>query len=246
MNLDQMELMGNINKKSTQDENFTKQDANFSSQNTPLGNALPLKTSKALKNEDYLVLDVETQLSADEVGGWHRADKMRVSVAVIYDSRSDEFISFSEEEMPALLSLMASGPLVVGFNLKRFDYSVLSLYVNNGKGGIGGMGGMGSMGGKAFFKSIPTLDMLEEVQSRLGYRVSLDNLAQATLNAAKSADGLDALRWWKQGEVEKIRLYCESDVRLTRDIYLHGREHGFLLFTNKAKNKVQVPASWKA
>ena len=249
MNLDQMQLLENINKNSQQDKDFARQEGDFSEQpnnlnghneglGSPQTNSQPgfldANPTNAPKTQHYLVLDVETQLSADEVGGWHRADKMRVSVAVVYNSQSDEFISFNEEEMPALLSLMASGPLVVGFNLKRFDYSVLSLYVPKG------------MGGKDFFKTIPTLDMLEEVQSRLGYRVSLDNLAQATLNAAKSADGLDALRWWKQGEVEKIRLYCESDVRLTRDIYLHGREHGFLLFTNKAKNKVQVPATWKA
>ncbi len=177
----------------------------------------------------YLVLDVETQLSAAEVGGWHRADKMRVSVAVVYDSRGDEFKAYLEDDMPALMTLLASGPLVVGFNLKRFDYHVLSYY---------------SPGGKGFFKNTPTLDMLEAIQGRLGYRVSLDNLAQATLGAAKSADGMQALKWWKEGKIELIRKYCQDDVSLTRSLYLHGKEHGFCLFTNKAGQTVRVPAAW--
>ena len=177
----------------------------------------------------YLVLDVETQLSAAEVGGWHNAHAMRVSVAVLYDSSSDIFLSYTEDAMPELLQRLEAASLVVGFNLKRFDYTVLSRYAQPGK---------------AFFKTLPTLDMLEVVHKQLGYRLSLDNIAGATLNAGKTADGLDALRWWKQGQIEKIRAYCESDVRLTRDVYLHGKQHGFVLFTNKSGAKVRAPVSF--
>ena len=178
----------------------------------------------------YFVLDVETQLSAAEVGGWHKADQMRVSVAVLYDSREDAFTAYTEDRMPELLARLASGPLVVGFNTRRFDYSVLSLYAQN----------------KGFFKNLPTLDMLEVVYNRLSYRISLDNLAQATLNAPKSADGLTALRWWKEGKIDDITRYCEDDVRITRDLYLFGLANGFLLFTNKAGQAVRVPVDFKA
>ncbi len=177
----------------------------------------------------YLVLDVETQLSAAEVGGWHKADQMRVSVAVLYDSRDDAFTAYTEERMPEMLNKLRSGPLVVGFNLHRFDYHVLSLY----------------SGGKAFFKNLPTLDMLQAVYDRLSYRISLDNLAQATLNAPKSADGLTALKWWKEGRVADIARYCEDDVRITRDLYLFGLANDFLLFTNKAGQAVRVPVDFK-
>ena len=180
--------------------------------------------------DPYLVLDVETQLSAQEVGGWHRADRMRVSVAVLYDSRDDSFTAYTEDRMPEMLAKLASGPLVVGFNLKRFDYEVLSLY----------------SGGKAFFHSFPTLDMLQVVYDRLSYRLSLDNLAQATLGAPKSADGLMALKWWKEGKIEEITRYCRDDVRITRDLYLFGLANAFLLFTNKAGQAVRVPVDFKA
>ena len=176
----------------------------------------------------YLVLDVETQLSAQEVGGWHRADRMRVSVAVLYDSKEDAFTVYTEERMPEMLAKLTSGPLIVGFNLHRFDYQVLSLYSDS----------------KAFFKNLPTLDMLQAVYNRLSYRISLDNLAQATLNAPKSADGLQALQWWKEGKVEDIARYCQDDVRITRDLYLFGLNNGFLLFTNKAGQAVRVPVDF--
>ncbi|MFP4446677.1 MAG: hypothetical protein ACLFPD_10585, partial [Desulfosudaceae bacterium] len=83
-----------------------------------------------------------------------------------------------------------------------------------------------------------------EVQKTLGYRLSLDNLAGQTLGAEKSADGLQALRWWRQGEIEKIVAYCRQDVALTRDLYLYGRDNRFLLFSNKARQTVRVPVCW--
>ena len=116
--------------------------------------------------------------------------------------------------------------MVVGFNILRFDYSVLSMYADRD------------------LQELPTLDMLAEIKKILGYRVSLDNLAQATLGAKKSADGLQALRWWKEGKVDEIAKYCRQDVAVTRDLYLHGQEHGYLLFTNKAGQVVRVKVGW--
>ncbi|THB72012.1 MAG: DEAD/DEAH box helicase [Desulfovibrio sp.] len=174
----------------------------------------------------FAVLDVETQLSAQEVGGWHMAHKMRVSVAVLYDSASDSFTTFHEQDMERLIQRLKEFPLIVGFNIIGFDYKVLSAYSTQR------------------LVDLPTLDMLLEVKKPLSYRVSLDNLAGATLNAGKSADGLQALAWWKQGEVEKIAEYCQKDVAITRDLYLFGKENKHLLFTNKAKQVVRVPVQW--
>ena len=95
-------------------------------------------------------MDVETQLSAQEVGGWHNARLMRVSVAVIYDSRNDSFTIYTEEHMPELLDILASGPRVIGFNLHRFDYQVLSFYNKS----------------KTFFRNLPSLDILQIVHDR--------------------------------------------------------------------------------
>ena len=174
----------------------------------------------------YGVFDLETQRSAAEVGGWHRAWKMGISCACLYDSADAQTHVYLEQEVPALIEHLKSLPLIVGFNVLRFDYTVLKGY------------------DRYDFKSLPTLDLLQHVHARLGYRLSLDHLAQATLGAEKSADGLQALEWWKQGRIDDIVAYCKQDVAVTRDLYLYGREHGHLLFTNKAKNKVRLPVDW--
>ena len=176
---------------------------------------------------DFVVLDVETRRSAAEVGGWHRADRMGVSVAVLYDSRTDAFSAYRQEEIPALAEVLASSSLVVGFNLLRFDYAVLEPHAPGFS-----------------FRALPTLDMLVKVHEQLSYRLSLDNLAGATLGGVKSADGLQALQWWKEQRLDELEEYCRRDVALTRDLYLFGREHGYLLFTNKAGKAVRVRAQW--
>jgi DEAD/DEAH box helicase domain-containing protein len=172
------------------------------------------------------VLDVETRRAAADVGGWGNAHKMGVSVAVLYDSGLDDFLVYRQEELPALYEALARLNLVVGFNINRFDYKVLS-------------------GASPFdHRSLPTLDILEKVHARLGYRLSLDGLAKATLGTPKSATGLDALAWWKEGKMDEIIAYCRQDVAVTRDLYLFGRDNGYLLFSNKAGKTVRVPVEW--
>ncbi len=180
------------------------------------------------KNADlhYGVFDLETQYSAQEVGGWHHADRMRVSCGVLYDSRENRYFEFPEEEAPRLIEHLGRLDLVVGFNVKRFDYRVLSGY------------------SAVDFSSFPTLDLLEDIHRRLGYRLSLDHLARVTLGAQKSADGLQALRWWKEGRLRDIIDYCRKDVEITRNVYLYGKENGFVLFNNKAGGTVRVPVEW--
>jgi DEAD/DEAH box helicase domain-containing protein len=94
------------------------------------------------------------------------------------------------------------------------------------------------------FRKIPTVDILEKVKNQLGYRLSLNHLATVTLNSEKTADGRDALKWWQEGKMAKILEYCRADVAITRDLYRFGRDHRFLLFENKAKQKVRLPVSW--
>ncbi|NJB67959.1 DEAD/DEAH box helicase domain-containing protein [Desulfobaculum xiamenense] len=176
--------------------------------------------------ERFAVLDLETQLSAQEVGGWGNARRMRVSCVCVYDSATDATRAYLEADIPALIDDLRAVPLVVGFNIRRFDYEVLSGYSDFD------------------FRSLPTVDMLEHVHRRLGYRLSLDHLARATLGAQKSADGLKALEWWKQGRIDDIIAYCTQDVAVTRDLYAFGRDNGYLLFTNKAGNAVRLPVDW--
>ena len=175
----------------------------------------------------FAVFDLETRRSADEVGGWGNAANMGVSVAVLYDSLGGGFREYFQDDVAALAEDLRAFDLIVGFNIKRFDYLVLS--------------GLHDFD----YHGLPTLDMLDEVRARLGYRLSLDSLATATLNTPKSASGLMALAWWQEGRVREIADYCRKDVEITRDLYLYGRDHGHLLFRNKAGVLVRLPVAWK-
>lgn len=175
----------------------------------------------------FAVLDLETRRSAQEVGGWHRADLMGVSCVVVYDSAADTFRDYLQEDVPRLVGDLVEFDLVVGFNILRFDYAVL--------GGLS----------RFDFSSLPTLDILGDIHAALGYRLSLDHLARETLGAAKSASGMQALAWWKEGRIGDIITYCRQDVAVTRDLFLFGLRHGHLLFRNKAEKAVRVPVDWR-
>ncbi|MDR2892900.1 MAG: DEAD/DEAH box helicase [Deltaproteobacteria bacterium] len=205
--------------------NPSKRDTKIEFIETPAQEAAALRPLSA--SGDYVVLDVETRRSAAEVGGWHRADRMGVSVAVLYDSAKDSFTAYRQEEIPDLARVLAKAKLVVGFNLLRFDYAVLQPHAPG-----------------LDFRGLPTLDMLVKIHEQLSYRLSLDNLARATLGSPKSADGLMALQWWKEERLDLIEEYCRKDVEITRDLFLYGREHGHLLFSNKAGQTVRVRAEW--
>jgi DEAD/DEAH box helicase domain-containing protein len=172
------------------------------------------------------VFDVETRRSAAEVGGWHKAEKMGISIAILYDSGPDEFFVYRDDELCEMISRFQELDLVVGFNNKRFDNLVLSAY-------------------SSFpLHTLPTLDILEVIKNRLGYRLSLDHLATQTLGVQKSADGLQALKWYKEGRLDLISEYCQKDVEITRDLFLYGLENGYLIFKNKAGCKVRCPVEF--
>ncbi len=176
--------------------------------------------------EKFGVFDVETQKSAQEVGGWHRADLMRISVAVLYEDEGKRFTTFTEETIGELIKRLFALDLVVGFNNKRFDNKVLSAYTQHDLG------------------MLPSFDILEAVAGQLGYRLSLDRLAEKTLKVKKDGDGLDALHWFKQGEMEKLAEYCRKDVEITRDLFLFGLRQQHLLFQNKAGKEVRLPVDF--
>ena len=174
-----------------------------------------------------VVFDLETQLSAAEVGGWNRTFLMRMSCGILWDSRGDEFVTYFEDGVPRLIEHLRSADLVVGFNCIGFDYSVLRGY------------------SRFDFRDLATLDMLREIRDQLNYRVSLNSLAQATLEEEKTADGLQALRWWKEGRLDLIEEYCRNDVRITRDIWRFGRDRGYLLFDRRGEGRMRVPVDFR-
>jgi DEAD/DEAH box helicase domain-containing protein len=174
-----------------------------------------------------IYFDLETRKLAQDVGGWKNIHLMGVSVAVVYDSIEKCFMSYTEDKIHELLAHLKKADLVVGFNVKSFDYTVLSAYA-----------------GKEI-KDLPTFDILEDVFKRVGFRLGLDHLATETIGLGKSADGLQAVEWFRQGEMEKLTEYCKQDVAATRDLFLHGVNNGHLIYRTKTdKCRVRLLVDW--
>src|SRR3989344_1344920 len=84
--------------------------------------------------------------------------------------------------------------------------------------------------GRGDLTKIRSLDILKEIKNCYGRRMKLDQVAEGTLGINKSSNGLDAVVWWRNGEIEKIRKYCLDDVRITKDIYEYAQKHKKLMF----------------
>jgi DEAD/DEAH box helicase domain-containing protein len=173
-----------------------------------------------------VVFDLETQNSFDDVGGYRNTRALKMSVGVTWNSADQSFHRYGEKDVPALIAELKSASLVVGFNVLSFDYEVLMAYTDEP------------------LRNLPTTDMLDHLYRRLGFRVKLDDLARATLNVKKSGDGLDAIRWWRAGELDKLYSYCEKDVDVTRQLYEFGKKNRYVQFYDKRYKLQRVPVSW--
>ena len=171
--------------------------------------------------------DLETQKSAEDVGGWGNIHKMGLAVGVVWDSLDREFFTYEEKDSAKLVEKLRTADLAVGFNIIGFDYTVLQPYSDFD------------------LQEINTFDMLVDVKKNLGFRLSLNHLAQHTLNAEKSADGLVSLQWYKEGKINKIIQYCKQDVEITRDLYLYGEKNGFVKYQSRSGNPRDLKVEWK-
>lgn len=184
-----------------------------------------IPSSLFLKNRHYLVIDVETQKLVQEVGGWDQIDKLGISVACAYDSKTDQFLSFEEKDLKKLIELCEER-LVIGYNIRGFDLPVMVPY------------GLKIQG-------LDVFDIMFDIQT-LTRRpaLKLEAIAQGTLGTGKSADGLLAVEWYKKGEIQKIIEYCLQDVKVTRDVFQFGRQNGFIRIQNSESSQTQVPVQW--
>jgi len=176
--------------------------------------------------KNIVYFDLETQKSADEVGGWGNISKMGMSVGVTYSTARSEYKIYGEPQVNDLITELQRADLVVGFNNIRFDYEVLHGY------------------SALDLTQIPTLDMLVELQNTLNHRLSLDSIATATFGVEKTAEGLQAIRWWKEGKLAEIAEYCCYDVKITKLVHEYGVQHRQLHYANKFGKKMTVPVKW--
>jgi len=173
-----------------------------------------------------VVFDLETQRSFDEVGGRSQMHRLGVSVGVAYRYDRDEFLTYTEDRVPELVELLEAAALVVGYNIKGFDYEVLRGYTDHD------------------LQRLPTFDIMFDLEARLGFRPKLESVASATLGTGKSADGLQALKWWREGKIDEIAKYCRQDVEVTRDLFSFGKRNRFVKVARFGGRPRRVEVDW--
>ena len=147
-----------------------------------------------------ITFDVETKNSFQDVGSNEPAD-LDISVICIHDSETNEYISFLEKDFKKLWPIIERADMLITFNGNHFDIPLLGKYYPGD------------------LTKIKSLDLLSEIKNVLGRRIKLDTVAEATLSSKKGGNGMDAITWWKNGEVDKIIKYCIEDVKITKSLY---------------------------
>ena len=166
----------------------------------------------------YIVFDIETQNTFAQVRTSDAA-ALDISLLAIYDSETKEYSSYLEDELDKLWPILESADILIGYNSDHFDIPLLNKYYQ---------------GDLTHMKS---LDLLVEIKESLGRRIKLDQVGAGTLGEGKSGHGLQAVQWWRKGEIEKIRKYCLDDVRITKEVYEYALKHKSLKFKEGADIK---------
>jgi len=177
---------------------------------------------------DIVYFDLETQRTANDAGGWDKKRDMGMSVGVTYSTALGEYRIYSEKRVNELVEQLLRADLVVGFNVLNFDYEVLMGYT--------------ILDLKA---QLVTFDMLVDLEAKLGHRLALDSLAQATLGTGKTADGMDAIKWWREGRVLEIAEYCCFDVKVTKLLHEYGCKAREVFYNDRFQQKRNVAVEWK-
>ena len=175
---------------------------------------------------NIVYFDLETQRTCDEVGGRGNLAKLGMAAAVTFNTAMGSYHRYTESHAKDLIRELQTAELVVGYNVLEFDYDVLRGYADEP------------------LKTPPTLDMMEHLARRLGFRPSLDSIATATLRVGKASDGLQAVRWYRQGQIDKVLEYCQKDVEITKRLYEYGKQSKLVYYWDKAYQRQVVAVNW--
>jgi len=178
--------------------------------------------------ENFVYFDLETQRSANDVGGWGNKAEMKMSIGVTYSTANQAYVIYDESTVQDLIDELVNADLVIGFNHISFDYEVLMGYTI-----------------LDLKEQTRNLDIMLDLEEQLEHRPKLDAVAAATLNQNKTAVGTDALKWWREGKIMKIAEYCCFDVKVTKLVHEYGAQHGKVIYTNRFNQTAEIPIPWR-
>ena len=180
---------------------------------------------------NFVYFDIETERSAEEVGGWQNIEQLGVAVAVTCSSRDDknsewQYKVFRKPEAQALGEELRAADCIVGFNTRGFDFRVLQPYVDFD------------------LRALPDLDLMADLKRIAGFRPGLDNCCAATFGEKKSGGGLQSLQWWREGRHDEVIEYCKKDVLLTRKLHEFGANNGHVKCLDRQGHTRTLKVDW--
>lgn len=177
---------------------------------------------------DKLVIDIETKNTFADVGGQENLRYLKISFVGVYSYNSNQYLSFFENDLANLKPVLQNAGLIIGFSINRFDIPILNEHLNFNVG------------------AIENIDILDDIENKLGHRVGLDWLSQTNLRVGKTGHGLDAIKFYKEGRLEDLKNYCLQDVKITKELYDLGKRQGYLLVpTNYGQEIAKVAFDWQ-
>lgn len=168
-----------------------------------------------------IVFDIET------IGNIRDLSSMKITVVSIYEFEHDSYRSFEEHELGELWPILEKAERLIGYNSEHFDTPILNRYYAGD------------------LTLLPQLDMLKVIKESAGKRFKLDDVAKATLQIQKSADGLQAMEWFKEGKINLIKEYCEQDVKVTKEVYEYGRKNRMLYYPTITGEIMPFPVNFE-
>lgn len=196
---------------------------------------------------NFVYFDLETERSAEEVGGWKNIEQLGIAVGVTCAARDDVIETrvlagaegeiarakavfthrvFLNEEIAALLQTLQASDGVIGFNTRGFDFRVLQPFADFD------------------VSALPNLDLMLDLKNVAGFRPSLESCCTASFGAKKSGGGLEALQWWREGRRDEVISYCKDDVTLTRLLHEFGAKNGFVKCLTRSGAVKTLPVDW--
>jgi DEAD/DEAH box helicase domain-containing protein len=169
----------------------------------------------------YIIFDLETQNTFQDVGS-NDSTALDISVGSFYDSATDKYLTLSLDELNKAWPLLEQADALVGYNSNHFDIPLLNKYYPGD------------------LTQIKSIDILESIRQSIGRRLRLDSIAEATIGTKKSANGLQAVRWWKEGKIDEIKKYCEQDVKVTKKVFDYAMAHGHVKFKDGSRKR-EIP-----
>jgi len=174
----------------------------------------------------YVVFDLETQNSFNDAGTNDPASLL-ISVGCVYDSLTDTYTTTHVNEIHKLWPIIEQAEVLVGYNSNHFDIPLLNKYYPGD------------------LTKIKSIDLLEDIRVSLGRRIRLDSVAQATLGAKKGGNGLQAIKWWREGDIDSIKKYCKQDVKITKEIFEYALLNKKVLYKDGHKKR-EIPLNTSA